>query len=68
MNDFVNNMPEGDIISKVFLASDDDFESLNELLLTQIKAVLMSYKTLSGADYAAMDESNRIIWTRASQS
>ncbi len=40
----------------IFLASDEDCDELNKLLLIFIKAVLISYKCLSEQDYQAIDE------------
>jgi hypothetical protein len=49
-------MDHDEIVRDIFLASNKDCDELNELLLIFIKAVLMSYKTLSEQDYQAMDE------------
>jgi hypothetical protein len=51
-------MDHDEIVQDIFLASDEDCDELNELLLIFIKAVLMSYKCLSEQDYQAMDEAN----------
>jgi hypothetical protein len=52
----LEEMDHDEIVRDIFLASNKDCDELNELLLIFIKAVLMSYKTLSEQDYQAMDE------------
>ena len=49
-------MDHDEIVRDIFLASNEDCDELNELLLIFIKAVLMSYKTWSEQDYQAIDE------------
>jgi hypothetical protein len=56
IKDVFEEMDHDEIVRDIFLASNEDCDELNELLLIFIKAVLMSYKTRSEQDYQAMDE------------
>lgn len=50
-----------EVVSDVFLARTEDYDSLNELLLIHVKAVLKSYKTLCDTDFVAMDQSKKYV-------